>query len=110
MVDIAEIVHYSHVIIFTMGIMVPVCNLEQLLKMYSTLIPFLFFHWSINDDTCALTVIEQLLRSEKDKHKTFMGQIMNGVYILPEDALGTLIKGTFFLLWMVVQFRLSRLY
>jgi hypothetical protein len=110
MVDVAEIVHYVHMAVLMAGILVPVCNVESFLKMYSTVIPFLFFHWSINDDTCALTIMEQMIRKETDKHKTFMGQIMNGVYILPEDALGTLIKGVFFGLWMFVQLRLRRLY
>ena len=110
MIDIAELVHYAHVAILITGVIVPISNMEQYLKLYSTLIPFLFFHWSINDDTCALTLLEQLVRKEKNKHKTFMGQLMNGVYILPEDALGTLMKGGFFSLWMIVQFRLRRLY
>ena len=110
MVDIAETIHYLHVAILVTGIIIPISNMEHYLKLYSTLIPFLFFHWSINDDTCALTVMEQMFRKETNKHKTFMGQLMNGVYILPEDALGTLIKGTFFGLWMLVQLRLNRLY
>jgi hypothetical protein len=54
--------------------------------------------------------MEQYIRGENDKHKTFVGQVMNGVYILPEDQMGMALKFIFFSLWLFVQYRLERLF
>ena len=107
--NIPDIVHYIHLALVILGIIIPFTNDESFLSLYSFVIPFLFFHWSTNDDTCAITMLEQYLRGETDKHNTFVGQVMNGVYILPEDKLGRALKFIFFSLWMFVQFRLGRL-
>lgn len=107
---IAEVIHYIHVSLFLFGIFIPFTNNKLWLLKYSICVPFLFFHWSINDDTCAITFLEQYIRGERDKHRTFIGQIMNGLYILPEDHLGIILKSVFFSLWLFVQYRLERLF
>ena len=80
------------------------------LKQYSLAIPFLMFHWGTNDDTCALTLVEQFIRGESDSKKTFVGQVMNKIYILPDDIWGKIVKTMFFGLWLMVQFRLNRIF
>ena len=99
--DIAGIVHYVHLALLLLGIFIPFTNDKSWLVIYSLCIPFLFFHWSTNDDTCAITLAEQY---------TFVGQVMNGVYILPEDQMGKALKFIFFSLWLFVQYRLQRLF
>lgn len=42
-------------------------------------IPFLFFHWFVNDDTCALTIAECQLRGVP-KVDSFMQQVVGPVY------------------------------
>jgi hypothetical protein len=42
-------------------------------------IPFLFFHWFVNDDTCALTIMECQFRGVP-KVDSFMQQIVGPVY------------------------------
>jgi len=108
--NLADIVHYTHFVLLFFGIFIPFINDESWLAIYSICIPFLFFHWSTNDDTCAITLMEQYIRGENDKHKTFVGQVMNGVYILPEDQMGMALKFIFFSLWLFVQYRLERLF
>jgi hypothetical protein len=108
--DIASVVHYVHLALLLLGIFIPFTNNKSWLVIYSFCIPFLFFHWSTNDDTCAITLAEQYIRGESDKHKTFVGQVMNGVYILPEDQMGKALKFIFFSLWLFVQYRLERLF
>lgn len=107
---LADIVHYVHMALLIMGILIPFTNNYSWLSTYSLCVPFLFFHWSTNDDTCAITMLEQYIRGEKNKHNTFVGQVMNGVYVLPEDQLGNAIKFIFFSMWMFVQFRLERIF
>ena len=107
--NLESTIHYIHLALLLVGIFIPFTNDKSWLVIYSLCIPFLFFHWSTNDDTCAITLFEQYIRGESDKHKTFVGQIMNGVYILPEDQLGQALKFIFFSLWLFVQYRLERL-
>lgn len=107
--DVAETIHYIHAGLLFSGFLIPFFNEEKLLIAYSVVIPFLFFHWSTNNDTCAITLLEQAVRGESDKSKTFVGQLMNGVYILPENDASQFLKGSFFGLWLFVQYRLNRL-
>lgn len=106
----SRVISAVHVLMLAAGFLIPFTNNTILLKQYSLAIPFLMFHWTINDDTCALTVIEQFVRGEADKKKTFAGQIMNKIYILPDDLWGRIIKTAFFGLWLLVQFRLQRIF
>ena len=108
--NIADVVHYIHMALLILGIFIPFSNNKSWLIIYSLCIPFLFFHWSMNDDTCAITYLEQYIRGESNKHKTFVGQIMNGVYILPEDYMSKALKCIFLSLWVFVQYRLERIF
>ncbi len=107
---IANVIYYSHLIIMIAGFSIPFVGNSYWLRTYSLLIPFLFLHWSMNDDTCAFTAAEQMLRGEKDKHKTFIGQVMKGIYILPDEDWSKILKMVYFSLWVLVQWRLNQLY
>ena len=107
---IANIIHYSHLIIMIAGFLIPFVGNSYWLRTYSLLIPFLFLHWSMNDDTCACTAAEQIVRGEKNKHKTFIGKLMKGIYILPDEDWSKILKMVYFSLWLLVQWRLNQLY
>ena len=70
--------------------------------------PFIFFHWSINDDTCALTQMEMVMTGNK-KEETFFGRIMGPIYIMDDTDANNLLKTLLFSLWMLVQIRLDRI-
>ena len=46
-------------------IVVPFMKNKQNLEFYSSLVPFIFFHWSVNDATCALTQMEMAVTGNK---------------------------------------------
>ena len=46
-------------------LVVPFMKNKQNLEFYSLLVPFIFFHWSVNDDTCALTQMEMARNREQ---------------------------------------------
>lgn len=94
---------------FTIAMLiVPFVGTVKHLEFYALLVPFLFFHWTTNDDTCALTQLEVWLTG-KDKYDTFMGRVMSPIYNIDDHDASYLIKVVFFFLWLVVQFRLGRL-
>ena len=101
-----KIIFGLHVAVFLTGVLMPLIGNRQFLLLYSLLIPFIFFHWSVNDDTCALTQLEMILTKEP-KHRTFMGRFIGPIYNVSDDELGKMKKGLFFCLWVFAQWRLG---
>lgn len=59
-----NIVTVLHMLFVLFVVVVPFTSSNYLLLMHSIFIPFLLFHWIINDNTCALTIIERKLRQK----------------------------------------------
>jgi len=78
------------------------------LEFYSILVPFIFYHWSVNDDTCALTQMEMMITGN-EKEETFFGRIMGPIYKMDDTDANNFLKTLLFSLWMLVQFRLGRI-
>lgn len=78
------------------------------MEFYSLAVPFLFFHWSINDDTCALTQAEMMVTG-KDKDKTFMGRVVGPIYNMDDNVITKGFKSSLFGLWMYTQYKLGRI-
>lgn len=102
-----NIIFWIHVVIFIAAIIVPFTNDKRNLEFYSILIPFLFFHWSVNDDTCALTQAEMHLTGQK-KEETFIHRVVSPIYKMDDTDSNNLTKTLFFGLWGLVQYRLGR--
>jgi len=86
---------------------IPFTNDRRNLEFYSILIPFLFYHWSVNDDTCALTQAEMYVTGQQ-KEETFMHRVVSPIYKMDDTEANNLTKTVFFMLWGLVQFRLGR--
>lgn len=97
-----------HVILFIFAIIVPFIGNSKQLEFYSLLVPFLMFHWLMNDDTCFLTTIEKHL-TNKPYEQTFSGRLIGPIYNLSDDESGKFIKMILFLLWMFVQYKTGHL-
>jgi len=91
-----------------LGLVIPFLRDKRLLDLYSILIPFLFYHWAVNDDTCFMTNMEVFF-TDTPKERTFMGRLIGPVYNVSDDVIGKLVKSVLFSLWLFVQFRLGRL-
>ena len=104
-----NIIFYIHVLILLGGIFIPFVGAKEMLELYSLIIPFVFYHWLMNDDTCFLTQVEVWVTNE-EKDKTFMGRIMGPVYNVGDDDAGKILKTVFFFLWFFVQYRLGRIH
>jgi hypothetical protein len=59
-----KIVTILHIIFVLFVIVIPFTSSNYLLFAHAIFVPFLLFHWIINDNTCALTYIERKLRQE----------------------------------------------
>jgi hypothetical protein len=103
-----NIIFTIHLILFISLFIIPFINNEKYLQMYGIIIPFLFYHWSVNNDTCALTQLEMYLTGE-NKDKTFMGRLVGPVYKMEDTAANNMLKTSLFTLWAFTQYRLGHL-
>lgn len=55
------------------------------LILYAITVLTLQVHWVSNNDTCALTIIEQKLTGKTDKKETFFGKLVSPIYIMEND-------------------------
>ena len=99
---------YIHVLLLIVGLIIPFIGKTKHLEFYSILIPVLFLHWALNDDTCFLTNLEHMV-TDTPKERTFMGRLVGPIYNLSDDAIGKGIKIILFTLWLFVQFKLGHL-
>jgi|TARA_R100001198_G_C5163337_1_gene167467 hypothetical protein len=101
-----NIIFFIHLVFLIFILVIPFTNDRRNLEFYSILIPFIFYHWSVNDDTCALTQAEMAITGSK-KEETFMGRVVGPIYKMEENEINHLTKTVFFVLWGIVQYRLG---
>lgn len=77
---IENLIRFIHLLFIVFVLISPFVPYELLLTYHVIIIPFLWFHWITNNNTCALTMIESTIRGEEDTSKTFMGSIINPIY------------------------------
>jgi len=103
-----NIIFFIHLVFFITMLVVPFMKNKKNLEFYSLLVPFIFYHWSVNDDTCALTQMEMMVTGN-EKEETFFGRIMGPIYKMDDTDANNFLKTLLFSLWMIVQFRLGRI-
>lgn len=101
-----NIIFLIHLVFLFWILVTPFMNDRRQLEFYSMIIPFIFYHWSVNDDTCALTQVEMYMTG-KHKDETFMGRLVGPIYKMEENDINNLTKTLFFALWSFVQYRLG---
>ena len=106
-----NVVFWIHLVLFLGVLVVPFLPLKTQrhnLEFYSLLVPFLFFHWSVNDDTCFLTEIEKRVTGKTESKETFFGRIVSPIYKMEDTEANNMLKTVLFTLWFMVQYRLGR--
>lgn len=72
---------------------------------YLTCLMTLKVHWYANDDTCALTIMEQKLTGVK-KEESFMNQVVNPIYKISDDETKKITSFATDILLVVILFKL----
>jgi hypothetical protein len=104
-----NLIFVLHAFIVILGLLIPFSRNKKWLQMYAIVIPFLFYHWAINDDTCFMTQLECVVTGEP-KERTFMGRLVGPIYSVSDDTIGKFLKSILFALWLFVQFRLGNIF
>lgn len=83
---ILNIILFIHICVVLFVIVVPFMNSNYLLLMHSIIVPFIILHWIVNDNTCALSLIEKQIRKKMnngisvDENDCFTCRIINPIY------------------------------
>lgn len=84
-----RVLHILFIIYILIGLFIG--NDKMYIILYITTIISLKIHWYANDDTCALTIIEQII-TNKYKDETFVHRIISPIYKIENDKLNILSK------------------
>lgn len=81
---LADIVYLLHIFILLFVTIVPFTNYDTLILMNLVFMFGILFHWIINDNTCAFTMLEMKLRG-LDSDETFFGKLFGKLYTFGKD-------------------------
>lgn len=108
-----NIITILHILFVLFVIVVPFTSSNYLLFMHSVFVPFLLFHWVLNDNTCALTIVERKLR-QKISGKDFVDddcitcKLIEPVYDFRKnyETFTTIIYTVTISLWLISVYKL----
>ncbi len=97
---LANLVWLLHMLFLVWVVVVPFTNNEPMLVLHLIVMPFLWFHWWLNDDTCALTLMEQHLRGVSSE-QSFFHALVSPVYKIQDGDVRALSWVFSVVLWLV---------
>jgi hypothetical protein len=119
---IITIIHYIYVIFI---IAAPFSNITVLLLLHAIFVPFMIFHWILNNDTCFLTIAESYIRKSingenigniedllKKKEECFSYKLVGPIFNFKEDNenFSTFIYASVLILWGTSLYKLFKKY
>lgn len=111
------IIKVVHILYLLFVIVSPFTKNILLLSLHFMMVPFMMFHWLINNNTCALTLMEQQLKSKiygtkVDPYDCITGKLINPIYDFKKNfaTYSTAIYTITTILWCITCFKLYNLY
>lgn len=112
-----KLITILHIIFILFVIITPFTSSNYFLLIHTIFIPFLIFHWVLNDNTCILTIIEKKLRKDitgKDNvdDDCFTCKLVEPVYDFRKNyaAFTVIIYASVLLLWSISAYKLYSKY
>jgi hypothetical protein len=100
----AALVSAVHVALVAFVVVAPFSENPTALVLHLVGVPFLWLHWLLNDDTCALTVLERAVRGV-DARDSFVHAIVSPVYKIRDDTVRRACWVGSLALWLVTVSR-----
>jgi hypothetical protein len=104
----ANLVWLLHVLIVIAAVTVPFSDDDTMLAAYVFMIPFLWMHWLMNDDTCALTALECRLRGLESSGESFIYKVVSPVYKIKNAQVKSLAWWGSVALWALAVYRVRQ--
>ena len=98
----ANVVFLFHVLFVIWAVVVPFTNNEPMLVLHMITMPFLWLHWWIHDDTCALTLMERYLRGVESK-ESFFHNLVSPVYKIEDTEMRQVSWLVSIVLWLITM-------
>jgi hypothetical protein len=83
---ILSLINIIHLLVILFVFIAPFTNSTILLLLHAIIIPFIMLHWILNNDTCAITEIEKIMRKkinggkEVNQNDCFSYKIISPIY------------------------------
>ncbi len=100
----ATVIWILHILLVAWVIITPFTENEPMLVLHLIMLPFLWVHWLLNDDTCALTLMEQHLRGidpSECAEKSFFYNLVSPVYKIQDASIRELSWIVSIVLWLI---------
>lgn len=104
---LANVCWVLHVMFLLWVVVTPFTNNEPMLVLHLMVMPFLWFHWWLNDDTCALTLMEQHLRGVQQE-ESFFHSLVSPVYKIRDGDMRTVSWIASVVLWLITLSKVMR--
>lgn len=99
---LVSILHWAFVLFMVWA---PFSSNRAALVLHLLVTPFLWAHWLLNDDTCALTLLEKKLRGLDDNSKSFFYSVVSPIYKVRDENLRVCAWMLSVALWLVTLAR-----
>lgn len=97
---LANLCWVLHLLFVAWVLITPFTHNEPMLVLHLVILPFLWFHWWMNDDTCALTLMERHLRGVPST-ESFFHNLVSPVYKIKDSDLQSMSWLITVVLWLV---------
>lgn len=97
---LANVCWLLHIAFVLWVMVVPFTNNEPMLVLHLVVMPFLWFHWLLHDDTCALTLMERHLRGVSHD-ESFFHNLVSPVYKINDSDVRSASWVVSILLWLL---------
>lgn len=97
----ATLISALHWLFVLFMVWAPFSSNRTALVLHLIIAPFLWIHWLLNDDTCALTLLEKKVRGIDDDSKSFFYALVSPVYKVRDEELRAVSWMASVLLWAV---------
>lgn len=104
---LANVCWILHILFVLWVLAVPFTDNEPMLVLHLMVMPFLWLHWAVNDDTCALTLAERHLRGVSSDD-SFFHNLVSPVYKIKDDDLRVVCWWFSVGLWLVTLSKVLR--
>ena len=105
---LATVVWVLHMAFVAFMVLAPFSDDDEFVTLHFLGTPFLWLHWALNDDTCALTLLEKNLRGIRADNKSFFHSLVSPVYKIRDEHVRVLAWGASVVLWFVSASKVAR--
>lgn len=93
---IANLIYFLHILFIGFLIIIPFTKYTGLLFLHLIFVPFIFFHWITNNNTCVLTTLEKKIRKfdneEDEKKESFTYNLINPIFKFTNEPKSALLN------------------